>query len=182
MNISLWIRVQLKLSIILINIVAWNWHFLLAIFSKFSQLSSGVGTLIFQGNFPSLQNQDFSTIGTTKEPSLMLFLSKTRTSIIHGYSISCLSINFPFLFGSTVGRLILDKLLRFSQNPSWMALSYSKVHLLSQEKFQLFPNYYFFLASLVLFGQFSGTISLLQMNQQSFHLFEGLLRLNGGTL
>ena len=103
MNISLWILAQLKLSITLISIATWIWHFLLAIFSKFSQLSSGVGTLIFQGNSLSLQNQYFSIIEITREPGLMLFLSKTRTSIIHGCSIFHLSFNsLLFHFGSTI--------------------------------------------------------------------------------
>ena len=100
MNISFWILAQLKLSIMLISIATWIWHFLFAIFSKFSQLSSGVGTLIFQVNSLSLQNQYFSIIEITREPGLMLFLSKTRTSIIHGCSISRLTINFLlFHFG-----------------------------------------------------------------------------------
>ena len=84
----------------LINTTTWIWHFPLAIFFKFLQLSSGVGTLIFQVNSLSLQNQYFSIIGITREPGLMLFLSKTRTSIIHGCSISRLTINFLlFHFG-----------------------------------------------------------------------------------
>ena len=119
MNISLWILAQLKLNIMLISIATWIWHFLLAIFSKFSHLSSRMGTLIFQGNSLSLQNQDFSIIGITRKSGLMIFSSKSRTSIIHGCSISHLSINFIlFYFGSTIGELILVRLLRFSQNPS----------------------------------------------------------------
>ena len=108
-----------KSSIMLINTTTWTWHFLLAMFLKFLQLSSGVGIQNFQENSLSLQNQDFSTIRTTRENGSMFFLSKTRTSIIHGCSISHLSINFIlFYFGSTIGELILVRLLRFSQNPS----------------------------------------------------------------
>ena len=105
-----------------------------------------MGTLIFQGNSLSLQNQDFSIIGTTRKSGLMLFLSKTRTSIIHGCSISHLSINsLLFHFGFTIGGLILVQLLRFSQNPSWMVWNYSKVHFFFIPRELLaFPHLLFF--------------------------------------
>ena len=54
----------------------------LAIFRRFSQLSSGMGNQISQENSPNLQDQDFITIVITKEPSLMFFLSKTKTFVI----------------------------------------------------------------------------------------------------
>ena len=54
----------------------------LAIFTIFSKLSSGMGTLISQENSPNLQDQDFITIVITREPSLIFFLSKTKTFII----------------------------------------------------------------------------------------------------
>ena len=135
-----------KSSIMLINIATWTWHFLLAMFLKFLQLSSGVGIQNFQENSLSLQNQDFSTIRTTREDGSMLFLSKTRTSIIHGCSISHLSINsLLFHFGFTIGGLILVQLLRFSQNPSWMVWNYSKVHFFFIPRELLaFPHLLFF--------------------------------------
>ena len=40
------------------------------------------GTLISQENSPNLQDQDFITIVIAKEPSLMFFLSKTKTFVI----------------------------------------------------------------------------------------------------
>ena len=137
----------------LISIETWIWHFLLAIFLKFLQLSNRVRIQNFQENSLNLQSQDFSTIGTTREPSSMLFLSKTRTFIIHGCSISHLSIkSLLFHFGSTIGGLILVRLLRFSQNPCWIALSYSKFFCYPQRTFSFFPLYYSFLENLALLG------------------------------
>ena len=151
MNISLWILVQLKLSKMLINITTWIQHFILFISSKFSHLSNGVGTQIFQENSLSLQNQDFSTIGITRDPSLMFFLSKTRISIIHGCSISHPSISyFPSPFCSTIDGLILVQLLRSSQNPSWMAIQ--KSSFVTSREFSAFPSLLFFFSKLVLLG------------------------------
>ena len=153
MKQSLWKLAPLKSSTMLINTATWIWHSLLAIFIKFLQLNSGVGIPIFQENFLSLQSPDFSIIGTTREHGSMLFWSRTRTSIIHGCSISHLSINsLLFHFGSTIGGHILVRLLRFSQNPFWMTLSYFKVLLLSPENFELSPFYYSFSVNLALLG------------------------------
>ena len=63
----------LKSSTMLINTATWIWPSPPAIFFKFLQLSSGVGIPIFQENSLSLQNQDFSIIGITKEHGSMLF-------------------------------------------------------------------------------------------------------------
>ena len=153
MKQSLWKLALLKSSTMLINTTIWIWHFLLDIFIKFLQLSNRVGILIFQENSLDLQNQDFSTIGTTREHGSMLFWSRTRTSIIYGCSISHPSISFLLSHsGFIIGRLILVWLLRFSQNPSWMALSYSKVLLLFPKNFQFFPLYYSFSVNLTLLG------------------------------
>ena len=62
-----------KSSIMLINTTTWTWHFLLAMFLKFLQLSSGVGIQNFQENSLSLQNQDSLTIRTIREHGSMLF-------------------------------------------------------------------------------------------------------------
>ena len=119
----------------------------------FLLLSNGVETLIFQGNFLNHQSQGFLIIRIIMEHGSMLFWSRIGSSIIHGCSIFHLRINFPLShFGSTVGGLILVRLFRFFLNPSWMALSYSAVLLLSPENFQLFPFYYSFSANLVLLG------------------------------
>ena len=72
----------------------------------------------------NLQDQYFITTRITRELGLMLFLSKTKTFIIHGCSISHPSINFPFLSSSIVGGFVLVLLLRFSQNLSLVVLNY----------------------------------------------------------
>ena len=143
MKQSLWKLALLKSSPMLINIATWIWHSLLAIFIKFLQLSNGAGIPNFQENSLSLQNQDSLTIGTIREHGSILFWSRTETSIIHACSISRLSIRFLLShFGSTIGGLILVRLLKFFQNPSWMDLSYSIALLLFLENFQLFPLCY----------------------------------------
>ena len=72
MKQSLWKPALLKSSTMLINSAIWIWHSPLAIFIKSLQLSSGVGILIFQENFLTLQNLDFSIIGTTREHDSMI--------------------------------------------------------------------------------------------------------------
>ena len=132
----MWKLAPLKSSTMLINTTTWIWHSLLAIFIKFLQLSSEVGIPIFQENSLSFQNQDSLTIRTIKEHGSMLSWSRIGTSIIHGCSISHLSIMFLLShFGSTIGGFILFRLLRFYQNPYWMDLSYSMALLLSLENF-----------------------------------------------
>ena len=101
-----------------------------------------VETLISQGKFPNLEDQGFTTIGTTRESSSMFFSSKTRASIIHGYSISSPSIIFPFFFGSTVGGFILVLLWRL--NLSLMVLNYLKVPLSLPRPFNFLLHITFF--------------------------------------
>ena len=140
MKQSLWKLALLKSSTMLINTSTWIWHSLLVIFIKFLQLSNGVGIPIFQENSLSFQNQDSLTIRTIKEHGSMLSWSRIGTSIIHGCSISHLSIRFLLChFGSTIGGLILVRMLRFFQNPYWIDLSYLIAFLLSPENFQCFP-------------------------------------------
>ena len=145
--------VLLKLSITLISSAIWAWHSPPTISIRFLLSSNGVEIPIFQGNSLNHQNQDFSIIGIIREHGSMLFWSRIGTSIIHECSIFHLRINFPLShFGSTIGGLILVRLLRFFLSPSWMALSYSMVLLLSPENFQLFPLCYSFSVNLVLLG------------------------------
>ena len=151
MKQSLWKLVLLRLSITLINSAIWAWHSPPAISIRFLLSSNGVEIPIFQGNSLNHQNQDFSIIGIIREHGSMLFWSRIGTSIIHGCSIFLLRTNFPLShFGSTVGGLIMVRLLRFFLSPSWMALSYSEVLLISLENFQLFPLYYSSSANLAL--------------------------------
>ena len=101
-----------------------------------------VETLISQGKFPNLEDQGFTTIGTTRESSSMFFSSKTRASIIHEYSISSPSISFPFFFGSTVGGFILVLLWRL--NLSLMVLNYLKLPLSLPRPFNFLLHITFF--------------------------------------
>ena len=106
--------------------------------------SSGVGTLISQENSPNLQDQYFITTRITREPGLMLFLSKTKTFIIHGCSISHPSINFPFLSSSIVGGFVLVLLLRFSQNLSLVVLNYLRNPITPKDLLAFSPLLIFF--------------------------------------
>lgn len=113
-------------------------------------------TLISQGKIPNLEDQGFTTIGTTRykfsnsrfynywDQGSMFFSSKTRASIINGCSISSPSISFPFFFGSTIGGFILVILLRFSQNLSLMVLNYLKVPLSLPRPFNFLLHITFF--------------------------------------
>ena len=137
----------------LINSAIWIWHFSLAIFIRFLLSSNEVEIPISQGSSLNHQHQDFSTIGIIREHGSIFFWSRIGTSIIHGCSIFQLSISFPLShFGFTIGGLILVHPLKFFLSPSWMALSYSTVLLLSPENFQLFHLYYSFLVNLALLG------------------------------
>ena len=143
----------LKLSIMQTNSAIWVWHSPPAISIRFLLSSNGEEILLFQGNFLNHQSQGFLIIGIIREHGLMLFWSRTGTSIIHGCSIFHLRINFPpSYFGFIIGGLILVHPLRFFLSPSWIALRYSIVLLLSPENFQLLPLYYSSLVNLVLLG------------------------------
>ena len=143
----------LKLSIMQTNSAIWVWHSPPAISIRFLLSSNGEEILIFQGNFLNHLSQGFLIIGIIREHGLMLFWSRIGTSIIHGCSIFHLRINFPLShFGSTIGGFIMVRLLRFFVSPSWMALSYLEVLLISLENFQLFPLYYSSSANLALLG------------------------------
>ena len=149
MNISLWKLALLKSSTMLINTATWIWHFLLAIFLKFLQLSSGVEIQNFQENSLSLQNQDFSTIGTTREHGLMLFLSKIRTSIIHGCFIFHLSFNsLLFHFGSTISGqwTYFGLTIKVLPKPILDGFNLFKSSFVAPREHSTFPHLLFFLS------------------------------------
>ena len=134
------------------NSVIRNWHILITTSIRFSQLSSEMVTLMYQGNFPNLLDQDFITIGITREPNSKFLLFKTRTSNILGCSIFSQNINFHFYFGFIVGGFILALPSRSFQNLFLRVLSYLKNPLFPPKAFQLFPPYYSFSVNLHLFG------------------------------
>ena len=149
MKQSLQKLVLLKLSIMLTNSAIWVWHSPPAISIRFLLSSNGVEILIFQGNFLNHQSQGFLIIGIIREHGSMFFWSRIRTSIIHGCSIFHLRINFPLShFGSTIGGLIMVRLLRFFLSPSWMALSYSEASILKSISKETIGSLALFLRSL----------------------------------
>ena len=112
------------------------------------------GTLISQENSPNLQDQDFITIVIAKEPSLIFFLSKTKTFVIMDVSKHQLSFLFWFhswwiYFGPTIK--ILSK-------PILDGFELFKKSFVAPKDLLAFSPLLIFLVNLLSLGQSNGTI------------------------